>query len=89
MNTNEEESVSNYSLPVRKSLMEQSVLFGIGQSAFFVIFMITVILVASFGLYFSIFGVVAFLVCRLLCRKDSMTIEFLFQNLAESDFYRG
>ena len=46
MNTNEEESVSNYSLPVRKSLMEQSVLFGIGQSAFFVIFMITVILVA-------------------------------------------
>ena len=89
MNTDKEEFVSDYSLPVRKSLMEQSVLFGIGQTAFFAIFMVTVILVASFGLYFCVFGVLAFFVCRLLCRKDSMTIEFLFQNLAESDFYRG
>jgi len=84
-----EELTDDYSLPVRKSLMEQDVMFGIGQTAFFVIFMITVILVASLGLYFIIFGVIAFFVCRLLCRKDSMTIEFLFQNLSERDFYRG
>ena len=84
-----EDLTDDYSLPVRKSLMEQDVMFGIGQTAFFVIFMITVILVASLGLYFIIFGVIAFFVCRLLCRKDSMTIEFLFQNLSERDFYRG
>jgi len=84
-----EDLTDDYSLPVRKSLMEQDVMFGIGQTAFFIIFMITVILVASLGLYFIIFGVIAFFVCRLLCRKDSMTIEFLFQNLSERDFYRG
>ena len=84
-----EDSIGDYSIPVRKSLMEQDVMFGIGQTAFFVIFMVTVILVASFGLYVVIFGGIAFFVCRLLCRKDSMTIEFLFQNLSERDFYRG
>jgi len=84
-----EDSIDDYSIPVRKSLMEQDVMFGIGQTAFFVIFMVTVLFVASFGLYFVIFGIIAFFVCRILCRKDSMTIEFLFQNLSERDFYRG
>lgn len=84
-----EDLTDDYSLPVRKSLMEQDVMFGIGQTAFFIIFMITVILIASLDLYFIIFGVIAFFVARLLCRKDSMTIEFLFQNLSERDFYRG
>ena len=83
------DSIDDYSIPVRKSLMEQDVMFGIGQTAFFVIFMVTVLFVASFGLYFVIFGIIAFFVCRILCRKDSMTIEFLFQNLSERDFYRG
>ena len=84
-----EDSIGDYSIPVRKSLMEQDIMFGIGQTAFFVIFMVTVILAASLGLFFITFGAIAFFVCRLLCRKDAMTIEFLFQNLSEQDFYRG
>jgi type IV secretory pathway VirB3-like protein len=79
----------NYSFPVHVSLMEKSVMFGVGTTVFCVIMMVTVVLMAMVSASCVLLGVVMLLVCRQVCKKDNLTLEFMFQNLGVQDVYRG
>lgn len=79
----------DYSLPVHTSLMEKKQLLGIGPSAFYTILFITTILTALVSFYCIGIGIVAVLICRRLCKKEPMLIEFLFENLMQQDIYEG
>ena len=75
----------DFSAPVHVSLMEKNVMFGIGTTVFCVIMMVTVVLMAMVGAPCVLLGVVLLLVCRQVCKKDKMTLEFMFQNMGFRD----
>jgi len=85
----EEDSVVNYSLPTHKSLMQKWTFLGIGQTAFLVIVMVSIILASMLSIYCILLGVVAFFVCRALCKNEPQRMEFIFQNLGQQDIYLG
>lgn len=86
---NDEEDIVDFSLPVHTSLMEKQVLFGIGEKAFYAILMVTIILAAMVSVYCIGLGVIALIVCRILCKKEPFLLDFLFENLGQQDIYEG
>ena len=85
----EDEDITDYSLPVHTSLMEKQVLFGIGEKAFYAILMVTVILCAMVSIYCIGIGIIALIICRVLCKKEPFLLDFLFENLTQQDIYEG
>lgn len=84
-----EEDFDDYAVPVHGSLTVKRLFFGIGEKAFYLIGFITLILCALTSIYAIGVGVFGILVCRLICRKDPMTIEFALENLMQKDIYEG
>lgn len=79
----------DYSQPVHVSLMEKKLFFGIGEKAFYIIGFITLIICALTNIYAIVIGVVGILVCRIICKKDPLTIDFALENLMQKDVYEG
>lgn len=84
-----EENIEDYAIPVHQSLMEKKMLFGIGEKAFYSILIFTVILAAMVSIYCIGIGIAILLICRRLCRKEPMLLEFLFENFSQKDTYIG
>lgn len=84
-----EDSLLNYQIPVYTSLMEKHVFFGIGETAFYLIAVITIILMSLLSIYCVLFGVVAVFICKQICRKEQMFLEFMFQSMLQSKLYVG
>ncbi len=84
-----EDDFEDYSLPVYTSLMETHLFFGIGEMAFCLIAMVTIILATIVSAYCILLGIIAVLVCRMMCKKEPMLINFIFQNLLQQDKYLG
>lgn len=85
----EEESLEDYACGVHRSLQERHVMFGIGSTAFYLILMVTVFLVSFIGLPCILIGVLALWICRMVCKKEPMLLEFMFKTLGMKDRYRG
>lgn len=85
----EESDFSVFAAPVHVALMEKNVMFGVGSTVFCVIMMITVFLMAMIHAACILLGVIALLVCRQVCKKDNLTLEFMLQNLGVPDLYWG
>ena len=83
------DSLVDYQVPVYTSLMEKHVFFGIGETAFYLIAIITIILMSLLSFYCVIFGVVSVFVCKQICRKDQMFLEFTFQSILQAKLYVG
>ena len=79
----------DFSVPVHISLMEKNVMFGIGTTVFCVIMMVTVMLMALVNASCVLIGVILLLVCRQVCKKDKLMLEFMFQNMGFRDLYWG
>lgn len=84
-----EDSLLDYQLPVYTSLMEKHVFFGIGETAFYLIAILTIILMSLLSIYCIIIGVLAIFVCKIICKNEPQLLEFLFQNLLQSKIYAG
>ena len=79
----------DYSQPVHVSLMEKKLFFGIGEKAFYIIGFITLIICALTTIYAIVIGIVGILICRIICKKDPLTIDFALENLMQKDVYEG
>lgn len=79
----------DFSVPVHISLMEKNVMFGIGTTVFCVIMMVTVMLMALVNASCVLIGVILLLVCRQVCKKDKLMLEFMFQNMGFRELYWG
>ena len=77
------------SQPVHVSLMEKKLFFGIGEKAFYIIGFITLIICALTTIYAIVIGIVGILICRIICKKDPLTIDFALENLMQKDVYEG
>lgn len=83
------DDLENYARPVHLSLMEKKVLFGIGEKAFYIIGFATIIICALTSIYAIALGIFAIIICRVICRKDPMTIDFALENMMQKDVYEG
>jgi type IV secretory pathway TrbD component len=79
----------DYSLPVHRSLMKKSVMLGIGKNCFLIIVFLTGILACLTSFFSLIFGVIAFGVCRYLCKDEPFLIDFLIAFLHKENVYHA
>lgn len=84
-----DESLVDYQMPVYTSLMEKHVFFGIGETAFYLIAVLTLILMSLLSIYCILLGVVLIFICKLICKKEPQLLEFLFQSLFQQKIYVG
>lgn len=86
---NEEEKLSDYALTVHQSLMQPIQLFGIGEQAFMVILMFTVIFATIISIWTIAIGVVVLFITKQMCKKEPLLIDFIIENMNQADVYRG
>ncbi len=79
----------SYSLPVHRSLMEKKMFFGIGRKAFIIIMIFTGILASITNFLAFGVGIIAILVCRVLCKNEPYLIDFLIETLKQQSMYNG
>lgn len=83
------DSLIDYQLPVYSSLTEKHVFFGIGETAFYAIAVLTIILMSLLSIYCILFGVAAVFICQLVCKNEPMFMEFTFQSILQAKIYVG
>lgn len=85
----DEDNLMDYQIPVYTSLLEKNVFFGIGETAFYLISVLTIILMSLLSFYCILIGIFAILICKLLCKNEPMFLEFTFQSLMQAKIYAG
>lgn len=83
----ENDSLLNYSSPIHKSLIQDSVDFGIGVVPAVLIFILTITLMRLVSIWCMFAGFVLFFVAKFSTRKDPHFLESLFERLLISDVY--
>lgn len=83
------ESLYQYSYTVHQSLVNPILFFGIGEQAFMLIVMVTVILSSLISIWCIIIGVVALVLMRFICKKEPYIVDFIIESLNNTDIYRG
>lgn len=76
-------------VPVYSSLLYKPRMFGIGQNAFYGIVCLTVVLMSMVHPLCLLLGVLLLAICKTLCKKEPFLIDFLIENLSQSDYYVG
>ena len=86
-----EDSIFNpkYSYKVYSSLTQPILFFGIGETAFMIILMGTVILASSVSWYLLTVGVVLVIIARQICKKEPLLLDFIIENINQVDCYKG
>lgn len=78
-----------FTVPVYSSLLYKPRMFGIGQTAFYGIVCFTVVLMSMVHPLCLLLGVLVLAICKTLCKKEPFLIDFLIENLSQSDYYIG
>lgn len=76
-------------MPVYSSLLFKPRMFGIGETAFYGIIGFTVVLMSMVHPLCFLFGVILLCVSKILCKNEPFFIDFLVENLGQSDYYIG
>jgi type IV secretory pathway VirB3-like protein len=76
-------NLTDFSLPVHKSLQQPDLILGVPKEALALILCSSIMLMAMLGLVFGLAAVVFYIPCRILSKEDpqmlSMALESLFQ----------
>lgn len=86
---NENEEVSDYALNVHQSLMQPIQLFGVGEQAFMIILMFTVIFATLISIWTILIGLVVLFITKQMCKKEPLLVDFIIENMSQADIYRG
>ena len=84
-----EESLFDYQVEVHKSLLHPIQFMGIGELAFVLIMMVTTVLATLVSVWCIIGGVVAFAAVRFMCKGEPYLVNFVVENLGQSEVYHG
>ncbi|MBQ9623988.1 MAG: VirB3 family type IV secretion system protein [Treponema sp.] len=85
----EEISVYDFASPVHRVLLEPNLLFGIGMTSAMLILVLTIVLMNLVSVWTFPLGIVLFIVCRLLCKKDPYMLTILFDRLMQPSVWRA
>ena len=84
-----EESLYDYEITVHQSLLHPIQFFGIGETAFLIIALVTIIFSTLISVWFVILGIIAFFLLRFMCKDEPYLVDFIVQNLFQADKYGG
>ena len=84
-----EESLFDYQAEVHKSLLHHIQFKGVGELEFVMIMMVTTVLATLVSVWCIIVGVIAFAVVRFMCKGEPYLINFVVENLGQSEVYHG
>ena len=70
-------------------LLEPNLLFGIGMTSAMLILVLTIVLMNLVSVWTFPLGIVLFIVCRLLCKKDPYMLTILFDRLMQPSVWRA
>ena len=85
----EEISVYDFASPVHRVLLEPNLMLGIGMTAAMMILVLTIVLMNLVSVWTFPLGIVLFIVCRLLCKKDPYMLTILFDRLMQPSVWRA
>lgn len=83
------ETLYDYALPVHQALLHPIQLFGIGDTAFMIILMTTTFLATLVSAWCIIIGLIALFIVKQLCKNEPYLVDFIIENLSQSDIYIG
>lgn len=83
------EMISNYAIPVHRSLIQVDMLFGIGTKAAILLLIVTVVMIQITGAWFLIVSAALFFLMRLLAKSDPYLLDILFDSVLQQDIYYG
>ena len=83
------EMISDYSIPIHRSLIQVDMLFGIGTKAAILLLIVTVVITQITGAWFLIVSAALFFLMRLLAKNDPYLLDILFDSVLQQDIYYG
>lgn len=83
------EMITDYSIPVHRSLLGNDMLFGIGTKAAIALLIITVVMIQLTGGWFLIVSIALFFLMRILAKNDPYLMDILFDSVLQQDIYYG
>ncbi|UTC44678.1 MULTISPECIES: VirB3 family type IV secretion system protein [unclassified Treponema] len=83
------EMISDYAIPVHRSLIQVDMLFGIGTKAAILLLIVTVVMIQITGAWFLIVSAALFFLMRLLAKHDPYLLDILFDSVLQQDIYYG
>ncbi|UTC53920.1 VirB3 family type IV secretion system protein [Treponema sp. OMZ 803] len=83
------EMISDYSIPIHRSLIQVDMLFGIGTKAAILLLIVTVVIIQITGAWFLIVSAALFFLMRLLAKNDPYLLDILFDSVLQQDIYYG
>ena len=83
------EMISDYAIPVHRSLIQVDMLFGIGTKAAILLLIVTVVMIQITGAWFLIVSAALFFLMRILAKNDPYLLDILFDSVLQQDIYYG
>lgn len=84
---NEEETLFDYQMNVYTSLMTPVQFMGIGELAAGIIACFTTVLCLMVSKFCIVLGIAAFFILKAICKNEPNMVDFLADNLSQSDAY--
>lgn len=81
--------ISDYAIPVHRSLIQVDMLFGIGTKAAILLLIVTVVMIQITGAWFLIVSAALFFLMRILAKNDPYLLDILFDSVLQQDIYYG
>ncbi|MCR5252591.1 MAG: VirB3 family type IV secretion system protein [Treponema sp.] len=85
----DEITVMDFATPIHRVLLEPSQLLGIGAAPAMFILVLTIIFMNTVSFWCFGIGIVLFIICRILCRKDPFMLTILFERLLQPSIWRA
>lgn len=85
----EDISLMDFSTPFHRVLLQPNQLLGIGVAPAMFILVITIILMNMVSIWTFPIGVILYIVCKLLCKKDPYMLTILFERLMQPSIWRA
>ena len=85
----EEVTVYDFATPIHRVLLEPNQMLGIGMMPAMLILVLDIVLMNMVSVWCFPVGVVMFIVCRVLCKKDPYMLTILFDRLVQPSIWRA
>lgn len=85
----EEITVMDFSEPIHRVLLEPNQLMGVGVVPAMFILVLTILLMNIVSIWCFPVGIVLFVICRILCKKDPYMLTILFDRLMQPSIWRA
>lgn len=83
-----DDNLYDYSVPVYRVLLKNDQTFGIGMMPFLAIAVFTALLMSMISVFCIAIGLALYIVCRVLCKKDTFMISILFERITQPEIWR-